>query len=163
MFEKLMAKIRQRFEQLPDERKPSNRTTYRISDAALSAFGVFFMQSPSFLAYQREMQRRKGRDNAQQLFGVHQIPSDNQIRNLLDPLAPAQVGEAFWDVYALLHEAQLLKEHVGIDGNLLCGMDGTQYFSSAALHCANCTQKQKGERTHYSHSVIAPVLALPLS
>jgi hypothetical protein len=161
MFELVMAKIRYRFGQLPDQRKPSNRTTYEVSDAALSAFGVFFMQSPSFLAHQREMQRRKGRDNAQQLFGVHEIPSDNQIRNILDPIAPVHIGEAFWDVYRLLSEANLLKDHVGIDQNLLCGLDGTQYFSSSALHCAHCTQKQKGEKTLYSHSVMAPVLVAP--
>src|SRR5687767_8200750 len=65
MFELLMEKIRYRFGQLPDLRKPSNRTTYTVSDAALSAFSVFFMQAPSFLAYQRQLQRRKGRDNAQ--------------------------------------------------------------------------------------------------
>jgi hypothetical protein len=46
------------------------------------------MQSPSFLAYQRAMQERKGRDNAQGLFGAHLIPSDNHIRNLLDPVSP---------------------------------------------------------------------------
>jgi hypothetical protein len=161
MFELLMEKIRYRFGQLPDLRKPSNRTTYTVSDAALSAFSVFFMQAPSFLAYQRQLQRRKGRDNAQKLFGVHEIPSDNQLRNILDPLAPSHLGEAFWDVYEALGQAELLKEHVGIDQNLLCGLDGTQYFSSQALQCANCTQKQTGEKTTYSHSVIAPVLVAP--
>jgi hypothetical protein len=30
----------------------------------------------------------KGRSNAQSLFGVHRIPSDNQIRDLLDAVAP---------------------------------------------------------------------------
>lgn len=40
---------------LPDYRKGRN-TTYTIADAALSAFSVFFMQSPSFLAHQRTVQ-----------------------------------------------------------------------------------------------------------
>ena len=59
-----------------------------MCDVASSAFSVFFMQSPSFLAYQRDMQRRKGQNNARSLFGVERIPSDPQIRNLLDPVAP---------------------------------------------------------------------------
>jgi hypothetical protein len=50
--------------------------------AVLSAFSVFFTQSPSFLDYRVRMQKQRGRNNAQSLFGVHQIPSDNQIRNL---------------------------------------------------------------------------------
>ncbi|SEH06254.1 Uncharacterised protein [Candidatus Venteria ishoeyi] len=30
------------------------------------------------------MKKQQGGNNAESLFGVHQIPSDNQIRNLLD-------------------------------------------------------------------------------
>lgn len=84
MFEQVVSIIRTRFAELPDHRKGGNNTRYAIIDAALSAFSVFVMQSPSFLAYQRDMQRLKGRDNVQTLFGVHQTPSDNQIRSLLD-------------------------------------------------------------------------------
>lgn len=125
-----MSLVRSRFGQLPDEGKGGNNQKYAVLDAAISAFAVFFMQSASFLAQQREMQVRKGRDNAQSLFGVHQIPSDNQIRNLLDPVAPARVSEVFWAVYGELVQAGVLATHVGIDGNWLCGLDGTQYFSS---------------------------------
>ena len=84
----LIARIRTAFREFPDERRGGNRQRYTVDDAALSAFSVFFTQSPSFLDYQRRMQRRLGRNNAQSLFGVHQIPSDNQIRNLLDPVPP---------------------------------------------------------------------------
>ena len=61
----------------------------------LSAFAVFFMQSPSFLAQQQVVLRRHGRNNAQSLFGVTRIPSDNQIRNLLDPLSPELLFPVF--------------------------------------------------------------------
>ena len=90
------------FEQLPDHRSGRN-TTYSIPDAVLSAFAVFFMQSPSFLAQQQVVQRRQGRNNAQSLFGVAQIPSDNQIRNLLDPLSPERLFPLFdtcWQILA---------------------------------------------------------------
>ena len=50
---------------------------------------MFFMQAPSFLAHQRDMQRQKGPNNAASLFGLRAVPSDPQIRNLRDPLAPA--------------------------------------------------------------------------
>lgn len=84
----LIARLRQTFEDLPDSRRPGGNTRYAMEDAALSAFSVFFMQSPSFLAWQRSMQERQGKNNAQSLFGVHSIPSDNQIRNLLDTVSP---------------------------------------------------------------------------
>lgn len=84
----LIARIRTTFREFPDERRGGNRQRYTVDDTALSAFSVFFTQSPSFLDDQRRMQRRLGRNNAQSLFGVPQIPSDNQIRNLLDPVPP---------------------------------------------------------------------------
>lgn len=34
------------------------------------------------------MQKQQGKNNALSLFGMHQIPSDNQIRHLLDPVPP---------------------------------------------------------------------------
>jgi hypothetical protein len=35
------------------------------------------------------MEKEHGKNNAQSLFGVHLIPSANQLRNLLDPV-PAE-------------------------------------------------------------------------
>jgi hypothetical protein len=66
-----------------------------MEDAALSAFSVFFLQSLSFLAWQRRMQESQGRNNAQSLFGVHQIPTDTQICNLLDTVSPDHVYPVF--------------------------------------------------------------------
>jgi hypothetical protein len=157
----VVSAIHEGFEALPEHRQGSNHQRYSLSDAALSAFSVFMMQSPSFLAHQRDMQRQKGRDNVQTLFGVHQTPSDNQIRNLLDPIPPRHIGSIFWEIYAHIEAAGLLAEHRGIDNNLLCGIDGTQYFSSSAIHCANCTQRQHEGETYYSHWVLVPVLVKP--
>ena len=82
-------KIRLTFELFTDPRRGRN-TQYTLVDAGLSAFSIFFMQSPSFLEYQRSLEQAQGRNNAQTLFGVHAIPSDNQIRTLLDATDPAR-------------------------------------------------------------------------
>ncbi len=37
------------------------------------------------------MKPKKGKDNAQSLFGLEEIPCDNQIRNLLDPIPATTV------------------------------------------------------------------------
>jgi hypothetical protein len=60
---------------LPDYRTRPN-TIYELSDAALGAFAGFFMQSVSFLAYQRDLQRTQGHNNAQSLLGIEQVPRD---------------------------------------------------------------------------------------
>jgi len=83
----IVDQIASTFSALPDCRKPGNNQKYAVADAALSAFSVFFTQSPSFLDYQRRMQKLHNRNNAQSIFGVHQIPSTSQIGKLLDPIA----------------------------------------------------------------------------
>ncbi|NEO66686.1 MAG: hypothetical protein F6J98_42475 [Moorea sp. SIO4G2] len=87
LFDTIVSYFRSCLKSLTDKRKGKNKR-YTMEDAALSAFGVFFTQTPSFLAYQRQMEKSKGLSNAQSLFGVHQIPSDNQIR-ALQGLCPA--------------------------------------------------------------------------
>jgi hypothetical protein len=115
---------------LPDKRTGKN-TRYGMEDAALSAFSVFFTQTPSFLAYQRLMEGRKGHSNAQSLFGVHQIPSDNQIRALLDPVKPEQIFPIFTEIVQVLEQKGQLKSFRSFGDTLLMAMDGTEYFASS--------------------------------
>jgi hypothetical protein len=86
-FDSMLKQLLVTFKELPDYRAGKN-SQYEVKDAAAGAFSVFFMQSPSFLAHQRNLQCKQGRNNAATLFGVEQVPSDAQIRNLLDPIAP---------------------------------------------------------------------------
>jgi len=51
---------------LPDRRKgPLPVGTYTMADIGLSAFSLFFMGSPSFLAHQRALAEGQGRSNCQ--------------------------------------------------------------------------------------------------
>jgi hypothetical protein len=126
-FDKLVGSFRQLLELLPDKRTGKN-IRYGMFDAALSAFSVFFTQTPSFLAFQRTMEKSKGHSNVQTLFGVHQLPSDNHIRDLLDPLKPALVAPVFEQAFEMLEEGGQLKGFRGFANNLLMAMDGTDYF-----------------------------------
>src|SRR5271157_550998 len=80
----LLASLRSCLDQFPDKRRGLN-TTYRLPDIGMAAFSVFFMQSPSFLAHQRHLEEGHGRSNCASLFGIPKIPSDNHIRDMLDP------------------------------------------------------------------------------
>jgi len=153
--------FRQRLSSLPDKRTGKN-TRYGMEDVALSAFSVFFTQTPSFLAYQRKMADRKGKNNAQSLFGVHQIPSDNQIRNLLDGVEPEQVFPVFEEILQILDEQGQLDGFRSVSDTLLVAMDGTEYFSSTQLCCPQCsTRTLRSGDTQYFHSVVTPVIVCP--
>lgn len=159
-FRALLAILTDVFRQLPDARTGEN-TQYTICDAVLGAFSVFFMQCPSFLAYQRDVQRRKGGNNAQSLFGVDHIPTDPQIRNLLDPIAPLHLRAPFWTILERLKENKDVAAAFDFDGRWLLSLDGTQYFGSTTIHCPQCTVSQHGETLYYAHTALIPVLARP--
>jgi len=145
----------------PDVRKGKN-TVYEIRDAVISAFSVFFMQCPSFLAHQKAMQTRKGKNNAETIFGVHKIPTDTHIRNLLDPIAPELLFPLFDRIYSFLVEQGYIAELLTSDGLLLIALDGTWFFSSEQIKCESCqTKNHRNGTTTYYHSAITPVIVKP--
>jgi hypothetical protein len=120
------------------------------------------MQCESFLEHQRQMQSRRGQDNAQSLFGLEQIPTMTQIRNILDQIAVKQVFAVFVWVYQALQRSGALKRYHCLGGHLLVTLDGTQYFSAHKIHCEQCsTRTHKNGTTTYCHSAILPVIVAP--
>ena len=161
-FDDLQGILQRRIAALPDHRKSGPNTRYRIQDAALGAFGVFFTQSPSFLDYQRHLQQSKGHNNACTLLGVETIPCNNQIRNLLDPIMPRSLDGVYLEVFAGLEQHGVLRSFRVLSDQLLLALDGTQYFSSNTLHCRNCLKRQPSKGpTLYYHSAITPVIVCP--
>lgn len=159
-FQEMLGSLRRSLERVPEQRTGRN-IQYEIADAGLGAFSVFYMQSPSFLAHQRHMQQRQGRNNAQSLFGVEAIPSDGQIRNLLDPVDPSHLRAPFWEIYERLEAGDYLDDYRSVGGTRLCSLDGTQYFASQKIHCPQCTVQVREGETYYLHMVLAAVLVAP--
>ncbi len=163
MFEQLaqrqlMKELRQIFEGVPDLRRGKN-SQYEMADAGLGAFSVFFTQSASFLEHQEEMKRKKGRSNAESLFGMVNIPSDNHIRSLLDPVLPKLIAPMYRIIYQGLERTGILEPFRSYANSLLIAMDGTEYFSSKKIHCPNCSHRELvNEKTNYFHSVLTPVI-----
>ena len=158
----LIERISGVFSELPDARGQSNNRRYVIQDAALSAFSVFFSQSPSFLDSQIRMQKQQGRNNASSLFGVHEIPCDNQIRNLLDPVAPETLFPLMASLGDELYSQGYLEAFRSINETFLIALDGTDFFSSEKISCPRCSQsKLKNGKTLNRHIAVTPTLVAP--
>ena len=158
---RMIERLKQACDEFPDERTGKN-SQYDLPDVGMSAFSVFFTQSPSFLAHQRDMQLRKGRNNAESLFGLNKLPSDNQIRNLLDPVDPKYLESVFQQIFLSLEKTGLLKSWCCFSNKLLIAMDGTEYFSSKEINCGNCNHRTlKNGKTNHYHSALTPVIVQP--
>ena len=158
VFDTIVEELHGCSEKLPDYRTGEN-THYEIKDAALSAFGVFFAQAASFLGYQRLMAENKGGSNLQNLFRVEAIPSDNQIRNLLDGLEPGLLASVFAHSLQELEAVGVVDKFRSYDDRILISCDGTQTVSSQKVCCQNCSRRElaNGE-TLYAHTAILPVI-----
>jgi hypothetical protein len=160
-FAVLLQFIENSITRFPDLRSGKN-TVYQIRDAVLSAFSVFFMQCPSFLAHQKAMGTRKGKNNAESVFGIHKIPTDTHIRNILDPISPRLLFPVFDKIFEFLVAEKVIAELVTNDNLLLIALDGTWFFSSEQIKCESCqTKNHRNGTTTYYHSAITPVIVKP--
>jgi hypothetical protein len=141
-----------------DQRVGKNKQ-YQMEDAGMAAFSVFFTQCASFLEHQRTIKRKKGKSNLERLFMLKDIPSDNQIRNLLDPVDPEQIEASYQRIFLSLEKTNLFDKFRSFDGRILIAMDGTDYYSSTKIYCKKCSQRTlKNGEINYHHSVITPVI-----
>jgi hypothetical protein len=168
-LEQHIAELSAVWPRLPDRRKgPPSRGAYTMADIGLSAFSLFFMGSPSFLAHQRTLSEGQGRSNCETLFGMSAIPSDNYIRQMLDGAPTAAFDPLFLKA---IETPEVLTPFQRLDGRILIALDGTEHHCSRKVHCARCsTRKRSDGGTEYFHaflgaSIVAPghqhVLPLP--
>ncbi len=80
-FDPLLRQIRLRARQLTDPRDQVN-CDYSMADAVMSAFALFSLKDPSLLAFEK----RRNDANMKSLFRIKNVPSDTQMRTILDPL-----------------------------------------------------------------------------
>lgn len=160
-FDSLIKELHRAISNFPDKRTGKN-LYHNMPDIALSAFSLFFTQNPSFLQFQRDMKKTKGKSNAQSLFQIGKIPSDNHIRDMMDVVEPGLLYPVFNHVFETMNEHGHIDNYRCIKGDLLIALDGTDYHSSKHIHCENCniTNHRNGTIT-YSHKAILPVLVAP--
>lgn len=107
------------------------------------------------------MQLNQGQNNAQTLFGINAIPTDNHIRTMLDQTKPESVFPVFDKIGAIWSEKGLMKEYQSIERSYLVAIDGTEYFHSESINCSGCQKKEYPESIHYSHSALTPIIVRP--
>ena len=158
----LLDPLRRCLEGFPDKRRGAN-TTYRMADFGMAAFSAFFMQSPSFLDHQRRLEDGHARSNCQTLFDIPKIPTDNQIRDMLDLAEPELLHPVFAEPIAILEGMNGgLDKFRRLGGHVLIALDGTEYFGSKKIHCHNCSTRQRGKgEKEYFHAMLGVTLVAP--
>lgn len=117
------------------------------SEALMSAFAMFSLQSPSLLAFDKE--RTEG--NLHTIYGMKRVPCDTSMRELLDPVVPESLRPVFKSLFGQLQRGKALAPMAFLADHYLLSLDGTGYFSSKTIHCASCLQKVHRNGSVTSH------------
>jgi len=152
----LVALVRSSFANVPDPRP--GKAVIPMADALMSAFAMFALKDPSLLAFDQ----RRHDDNLRSLYRIGRVPSDTQMRAILDLVPPEDLRSTYQDVFRQLQRGKALEPYVYLQGCYLLSLDGTGYFSSQKVHCPSCMRKEHADGTvTYYHQMLGAALVHP--
>src|SRR5262245_50680810 len=149
-----------------DDARATEQLRYSLHDTLMSGFAMMFFQHPSLLQFQRAMAKRRRRCNLQTLFSLQEIPSDTQMREILDGV---EVGS----IRGLLPQLWEKVRRAGWGGRFTTtlpsghhqgtyytvALDGSEYFRSTQVQCPHCLRQSDSKgRVHYSHLIVGATL-----
>jgi hypothetical protein len=68
-----------------------------MADFGLSECAMFFMHSAGFASFQRVLEKGAGRSHRPAPFGIANIPSDKDIRDMLEEADPVLAARPVWN------------------------------------------------------------------
>ena len=154
-FDALIRQARQRFECIPDLRRAPD---FSLPDTLMAGLAVFSLKDSSLLAFCR----RCVDHNLRSVFGLHAIPSDTQMREIVDEVHPDQIRPVFKDIFRQLQRGKVLEDYVYLEGCYLVALDGVEYFCSKKVHCDHCmTRQHKNGEVSYYHQMLGAAIVHP--
>jgi len=152
----LFKNIRTNFENICDHRIGPQIS---LSDTLMSAFAMFSLKDPSLLAFE---ERRLAADpNLHSIYKIGRVPSDSQMRTIVDEVEPHDLESSFKDIFRQAQRGKLLERYQYMSGCYLLSLDGTGYFSSGKLSSSACMvkkNKKTGVKTYYQQMLGASIV-----
>jgi hypothetical protein len=104
------------------------------------------------------IEKAKGKSNVRSIFGAERIPSDAQVRNLLDEQEPELLYGVFEKGHELLAASDQMETFRSYAGQGLISCDGTGTIASQQIHCPNCSRRDG----KFSNTAVHIVLGVDL-
>jgi hypothetical protein len=150
-FDELMKTLDEQFRTIPDNRT-GNAVQYQLPDVLKAAFAMFSLKHPSLLDFKTQSTAEE--NNLHNIYRIEgNIPSDNQMRGILDPVDTQLLRPLFRTCFSLLSEAGVIGEYEYRDKHVIVSIDGVEHFSSTKVHCSSyTTRKHRNGEISYHHS-----------
>jgi hypothetical protein len=165
-LEAMIEMCRERFKSLP-EKRAVGECQYGLEDVLLSGLALMFFQYPSLLSYQREMEQKRKRSNLSTIFGVSRVPSDTQMREIIDGTEVEPLRQILPEIFERMRRSGWVvqfRTEVGqveerSENYYTLALDGSDYFHSSKIQCGHCLRRSEGKgEVHYRHTVVSASL-----
>jgi len=154
----LFRRLHDNFDQIPDHRPAQPKIS--LGDALMSGFAMFSLKDPSLLAF--DERREDPSDNFRNVYGINAVPSDTQMRTILDPVDPGALRSCFTDIFRCLQRGKVLEDYAFFDGAYLVSLDGTTYHNSDNICCSSCLVKRhRNQVVSYYHQLLGATIVHP--
>jgi len=153
----MLITARNKFADIVDHRKRDCKIS--LPDALMSGYAMFALKDPSLLMFDNRRTNDEG--NFNRVFGIKNVPSDSQMREILDLVDPKYIRPLFCDIFAQLQRGKALEPFAYYEGCYLLSVDGTGSFSSTKVSSASClekTSKKTGITTYYQQVLGAAIV-----
>jgi DNA-binding response OmpR family regulator len=145
-----------------DDARAAEQLSYSVPDTLRSGFAGMFFQHPSLVQFQRAMEKKRQRCNLQTIFGVHDVPSETQMREILDEVKPDVLRGILPQLWEKVRRAGWggrftttlpSGEHHGTYYTV--ALEGSEYFRSTTIQCPHCLRQTDSQgRVHSSHKIV---------
>lgn len=153
--------LRTLFEEVEDMR--ASNSQHSLADLLMSGYAMFALKHPSLLSF--EQQNQVERQNLENVYGIHTLCSDAQLRKVLDGVDPSFIRGYLAKQFANLEKAGLIEEYkykIAGQKYLIVSNDGVQHFSSKKNCCDKCLRKtHRDGSTTYHHNMLCCALVHP--
>lgn len=143
----MFSNIRKDLQKVPDHRAAN--ASIPLGDALMSGFAMFSLKDPSLLAFDERRLERP--ESLHGVYGVGVIPSDTQMRTILDAVQPTHLRRPFRSVFHQLQRGKVLPKMTCLGGYLLLAIDGTGIHSSENIGADYCLTKERRNGTIEYH------------
>lgn len=165
-LESVIGTLSATFQKIGDKRDPA-KVKYALHDVLMSGFAMMFFHHPSLLQFQERMKQKRDRCNLETIFQVKSVPSDTQMREILDEISPESLRPLLPKLFESVRRAGWAEQYkTSVPSGKNKGsyytmpLDGMEYFHSIEIQCPGCLKKEdsKSGRTDYYHYVVGATL-----
>jgi len=153
-----------RFSRIADHRD-REKVDHELKDVCMSALAMFCYQDPSLLQFQKRLKTPTLTANLKNLWSIESVPSDSQMRAVMDEIDSGEFEGLFATFFRLLQRGRHLEQYRALGKYYLCVVDGSEYFSSDHVGCPSClrhkTKKKRGDVLQFSHQIVQAAIVHP--